>query len=459
MPWILSILTTVLIACNPQSDSPPQTSWSEDVTVFQNVNVITMDGESVLANQNVIIDDGTIARISADEEIPPQAEIINGEGKYLIPGLAEMHAHIPTAEAGDLVNETLFLYLAGGVTTIRGMLGHPSHLELRSEVANGSTLGPHIYTSGPSINGFTAPSIEKVEEMVSEQKAAGYDFLKLHPGLKIEVFDALVSKAAEVGITFAGHVSRDVGVRHALASKYATIDHIDGYVEGMVPESVEVNPQENGFFGMNFTDLVDMGLLQELLQSTRDNEVWIVPTQCLAERWSAPVSIEELQADGEMQFMPKSTLDQWVNAKTQMMSSDDYDPERAQRFIELRRQIIKAMQDSGVGILLGSDAPQVFNVPGFAIWHEIEMYVAAGLTPYQALLTGTANPARFLKNADRRGFIKEGYEADLILLDNNPLENISAVRQQSGVMIGGTWLNRETIDGRLQELAIKYQNQ
>ncbi|MDH3710111.1 MAG: amidohydrolase family protein [Cyclobacteriaceae bacterium] len=453
---ILLMACQAMVACNKPIEAQEQTTLEgKEVTVFQNVNVITMESDQVLGGQDVVIVDGVIEFISPSAEYPNHAQIIDGTDQYLLPGLAEMHAHIPTDQDQELVEETLFLYLAGGVTTIRGMLGHPSHLTLRVQVNEGKVLGPHIYTSGPSINGNSAPDEETVSNMVRQQKEAGYDFLKIHPGLTMEVFDALVRTANEVDITFSGHVSRAVGIRHAIASRYASIDHLDQYVEGLVPEEAAVDPQDNGFFGMNFTDLADESLLGELIQSSKEQGVWVVPTQCLAERWAGPVSPEEMAASPEMKFMPASTLERWVQSKKQMQGSN-YDPQKAQRFIELRRRMIKAMNDGGMGILLGSDAPQVFNVPGFAIQHEIEMYVAAGLTPYEALITGTVNPAKFFGTSKERGMVKEGYQADLILVKGNPLEDIKNLSQREGVMIRGEWLSKNVIEERLAQLAAKY---
>lgn len=458
--WILLLSLQIFMACSPQSDAQDQINTEpKNVVVFKNVNVITMESADVLSGQNVVVADGIIRSISSAEDYPDQAEIIDGEGKYLMPGLAEMHAHIPTDQVADLAEETLFLYLAGGVTTIRGMLGHPSHLKLRAAVADASVLGPHIYTSGPSINGNSAPDVSTVNKMIREQQEAGYDFLKLHPGLTREVFDALVKTANEVSIPYAGHVSRDVGIRHAISSKYASVDHLDGYIEGLVPAEAGVDPQENGFFGMNFTDIADESLLPDLIRFTIDNQVWVVPTQCLAERWSSPVPASELEVAQEMRYMPQQTLKQWVKSKNDMLANQDYDAGRSQRFIDLRRRMIKAMHDAGVGVLLGSDAPQVFNVPGFAILHEIEMYVAAGLTPYEAILTGTVNPAKYFNTSDRRGMVKEGYQADLLLIEGNPLEDISRLRDKAGIMIQGQWLSQPTIQNRLQKLATKYQEQ
>lgn len=450
------LLAGMLGACTqPVSQQP----YSEAETVFTGVNLLPMTGETVLENQSVRVVGEKIVEIGPAGEVKPgkEATIIDGSGKYLMPGLAEMHAHIPVpAEDASIVEETLFLYLSNGVTTIRGMLGDPFHLKLRQQVKNGELLSPRIYTSGPSMNGQTVPNIETAVSRVKDQQAAGYDFLKIHPGIKLDVFDAMVATAKEVGIPYAGHVPVDVGIRHALESGYASVDHLDGYVEGLVPASAGVDPNENGFFGVNFVDKVDTTLIPELAQMTREHQVWIVPTQSLMVRWT---KIEDpqitLQEEG-MQYMSLETRSSWGRRKSTMLKALNNDPERVQRFIAIRQQIIRGLKAAGVDFLLGSDAPQVFNVPGFSIQHEMQSMVEAGLTPYEVLVSGTLNPARYFGEEGAYGSLVEGASADLILLEANPLEDIAHVRQQAGVMVRGKWLPREYIDERLAQIAQKY---
>ena len=154
---------------------------------------------------------------SAKAQIPAGAARVEGKGKFLMPGLAEMHAHIPGGTAPDsAVERTLFLYAANGITTIRGMLGDPRHLVYRERAAKGEIVSPLIYTSGPSFNGKTASTKEMAVDAVIAQKKAGYDLLKIHPGVPRDVFDALAAKADEVKIPFAGHVPAAVGLQRAL---------------------------------------------------------------------------------------------------------------------------------------------------------------------------------------------------------------------------------------------------
>src|SRR5690606_1733524 len=191
------------------------------------------------------------------------------------------------------VDRTLFLYLAGGVTTIRGMLGHPLHLELRDRGAAGEIVAPRIYTSGPSFSGGSASDPAAVAAMVQEQEEAGYDLLKLHPGLSRPVFDAIVEAADEADIPFAGHVSAEVGLDRALEAEYESIDHLDAYVEALAGHGGGFAGVNVGFFGFNVTDEADAGRIPELARATREAEVWNVPTQSLMVHLASPVPAED----------------------------------------------------------------------------------------------------------------------------------------------------------------------
>jgi hypothetical protein len=212
---------------------------AQQAVAFTNVTVVPMDRERTLADQTVIIQNGRITTIgpSASTSVPQGVRTVDARGKFLMPGLAEMHAHVPGGNApDDYVQRVLTLYLANGLTTIRSMLGHPRHLDMRAKAAKHEIFSPTIYTTGPSFNGNTANTIEAGIRMVNEQKQAGYDLLKIHPGIPRAVYDSIAATAHRVGIPFAGHVPADVGIVRALESRQATIDHVDGYIEALVPE-------------------------------------------------------------------------------------------------------------------------------------------------------------------------------------------------------------------------------
>lgn len=436
---------------------PASQARAPDSTVaFVDVTLVPMDRERAVPGQTVVVrGDRIVALGPADRVKVPEGSVrVGGSGKFLMPGLAEMHAHIPGGQAPDsVVERTLFLYVAGGITTIRGMLGHPRHLELRDRVSRGELISPKIYTSGPSFNGNSVSSPGQGAAMVTEQKAAGYDFLKIHPGLTRKVFDAVATSAQRAGIKLAGHVPLAVGLSAALRARYASIDHLDGYVEAMQRPGAPVPPAESKFFGLNLGEQLDETKLASLVQATRKAGVWNVPTQTLMENLAPGVSAEEIGRRPEMRYVSSKNLEQWAEVKNSLLQETGSTVESALRVMEVRRKLIKALHAGGAGLLLGSDAPQIYNVPGFSTHRELESLVAAGLTPYQALATGTRNVAVFFGTQSQSGTIETGKLADLILLDANPLEDVRNTTRRAGVMLRGKWLPGDAIERRLDAIA------
>jgi imidazolonepropionase-like amidohydrolase len=329
---------------------------AQDVSVFRNVTVVPMDTERVLEAQTVVVRGERIATIGPAGSVPlPQnARVLDGAGRYLVPGLAEMHAHVPPGDDPRYVEEVLFLYVANGVTTARGMLGTPAHLTLRDRIARHEVLGPRLYTSGPSLNDNSVNSPADAERLVREQARAGYDFVKVHPGPTNDEYAAAARAAVANRTVLAGHVPADVGVRRALAAKQATIDHLDGYVEALVAEDRDAN---GGFFGLNLATRVDRGRIPALVAATLEAGTWNVPTQTLIEHWPAPEpTVEQLLVRPEMAYVAPQTREQWANSKRQIMAAPGYSADNARALIAVRRELVKALHDAGAGLLLGSDA-------------------------------------------------------------------------------------------------------
>jgi imidazolonepropionase-like amidohydrolase len=429
---------------------------AQDVTVFANVTVIPMDSERVLTSQTVVVRGERIEAVldAGRAQIPAGARVIDGAGRYLVPGLAEMHAHVPQGNDRRYVEEVLFLYVANGVTTARGMLGAPEHLALREQIKRHEVLGPRLYTSGPSLNDQSVNSPDDAARIVRDQARAGYDFVKVHPGPTRAEYDAAVSAGTASGIELAGHVPSDVGVWRAIEAKQATIDHLDGYVEALAPTERRA---QGGFFGLALAGEADRNRLPALVAATVSAGVWNVPTQTLIEHWpAASPTVDELLGRPEMAYVSPQTRDEWANAKRQMTGAAGYDAGQARALVALRREIIEALHDAGAGLLLGSDAPQVFNVPGFSLHHELEAIVASGMTPFEALRTGTANPAAFFDAAGEFGTIRPGLAADLVLVADNPLDNVATLARPEGVMVRGRWLDRAELDRGLAEIAERH---
>lgn len=453
-------LPILLVSCTQKIEEKvvkiPSIEIAADYAIT-NVAVLTMETEQVLENQTVLIKNGKILKIG--NFLPaPNTTVIDGTGKYLMPGLTEMHAHIPVAKEGDdtLVKETLFLYLSQGITNIRGMLGDPYHLELRKAVVDGQILGPRIYTSSPSLNGNSIKTPEEAKAKITQYQKEGYDFLKIHPGIKLEVWEEVEKTANAVGIPYAGHVPVEVGINRAIAAGYKTVDHLDGYLEGLVPASEDIDPTKNGFFGYDFTNLADETLIDDLVDKTIQHEVGIVTTQTLFTRWFSPTAPEILANDPEMKYMSPKMLYTWRQMKTRLLEGDTYNAEQWKKFISIRENILRIMDKRGVTFLLGSDAPQVYNVPGFSLHRELQDMRKIGIENFKLLQAGTVNPAKFFGAVGLYGTVTEGVAADLILLNANPLADIQNTQKIEGVMVGNTWLSKERIVRELKLIEMKY---
>jgi hypothetical protein len=315
----------------------------------------------------------------------------------------------------------------------------------------GELVGPRIWTSGPSVNGNSVQTPEAAVAAARDQHAAGYDFIKIHPGLQHAVFDSLDAAADRVGIRYAGHVPVDVGLERALDAGYWSIDHLDGYIEYLAGHPGE----QTLWFGARLGPEVDVARIPALARRTRDAGVWNVPTQTLMESFATAESAEQLARRPELRYIPARERQRWIDWKNE---ADGEHVPRADldRWIDARRQLIKALHEAGAGLLLGSDAPQVWNVPGFSVHRELEAMVAAGLTPFDALAMGTRNVADYFGTSDVAGTIAVGKQADFILLDANPLTDIRHTTRRAGVMLRGVWHPQAEIEARLEEIARGY---
>lgn len=418
---------------------------------FTNVDVISMDQERVLENYTVITEEDRIITIGpADKvKIPSDAHVIDGSGKYLMPGLAEMHGHVPPTDPGpnapsyfddEYVESTLFLYVSAGITTVRGMLGYENQLELKEKVNKGEMIGPNLYLAGPSFNGNTVSSPAQARERVKEHKEEGWDLLKVHPGLTRPEYDAMAETANEIGIQFGGHVPQDVGIVHAIEMGQLTMDHIDGYVAYLNAFEQQQREQK----------------MAEIIQMTKDNGVWIVPTQALWETIIGAADYEAMKQYDELKYIPKAVKQNYFNFADNPGSS--YTIGTPEEQAEMRRKLLEEMNNAGVKILMGTDAPQLFSVPGFSIHRELPLMAEAGMTNFEIIESGTKNVGEYFADWDDFGIIAEGQRADLILVNENPLEDLANIQNHSGVMVQGKWYSREMINQKLAEIEAYYAN-
>jgi imidazolonepropionase-like amidohydrolase len=415
---------------------------SPDIVAFTNVTVVAMDANRVTPDQHVVVSKGRITAVgpAASTAIPAGAVRVDGRGKFVMPGLAEMHGHVPAApQPKSLIDDVLFLYVANGVTTVRGMLGAPDHLALREGARRGEVVAPTLYLAGPSFSGNSTPTPEAAIARVRQQKAEGWDLLKVHPGLSLATYDALAKTAKEVGLRFAGHVPADVGVPHALAMGQDTIDHVDGYAEHLDGRRKPVD---------------DAGV-QDLVARTKKAGTAIVPTLYVWETLQGPVTLESRTSLPELRYLPRALVEQWTKGLDSRLKNPQFDAAEAKLYMENRMRIMRALYTGGVTMLLGSDAPQQFNVPGFSISREMERMAAAGMSTFDILASGTANVGVYFRAWDDFGTIAVGKRADLVLLDANPLERLANLERRAGVMVRGRWLPASEIRARLEDIAAR----
>ncbi len=438
----LAALLIAATACAPAAGSGPAGTLAADPApvAFVGVHVLPMTGETVLQDHTVVVRGDRITAVGprGEVEVPEGATRVEGQGRYLLPGLAEMHGHIPNPNAPEqYTRDVLLLYVAHGITTVRGMLGWPGQLELREQTASGEVLGPTLYLAGPSFNGNSIDSPEQAVEKVRQQTEEGWDLLKVHPGLTREEYDAMARTAHEVGIRFGGHVPADVGLLHALESRQETFDHLDGYVE---------------YLG---DGALDQEKLADVVEKTREAGAWVVPTMALWETLLGVSDPEALDEYPELRYMPDDQVDQWRRAAQSRRRDADSQMETRRRIADHRKVVLKALSDGGVPVLMGTDAPQIYSVPGASLRHELRLMAEAGMTPYEILVSGTRNVGEYFEEQDSFGTVAAGQRADLLLVRANPLADLDNVFDRAGVMVRGRWLDAEEIQRRLDEVAAR----
>lgn len=435
---LLGIFSFGLAVVSALAAAPPAST-----TAFVNVTVLPMNSERTLANQTVIVKGDRIAEVgpAVSVQIPADAQRIGGAGKFLIPGLGEMHGHNPpVGSPPEMFENVFFLFVANGVTTVRSMLGFPGQLEWREKARRGDLIAPTLYLAGPSFTGngpnaTTTP--RQAIERVRAQKAEGWDLLKVHPGLKLEVYDAMAKTATEVGIEFSGHIPADVGLVRAIERGQKTVDHLDGYIEHLDAKRGPIDPAK----------------LDAVVKMTRETQTWVVPTMVLWETILGSARLEEVAAFPELKYMPRRMVENWKTSYDRKVSARSFNAREAKQVAANRKVLLKALADGGANIIFGTDAPQQFSVPGFSIHREMKAMREAGMSNFAILQSATKNVGEYLKAKDAFGTVAPGQRADLVLLEANPLTDLSNVAKRSGVMVRGKWISEADIQARLLKIA------
>jgi cytosine/adenosine deaminase-related metal-dependent hydrolase len=464
---VLSILLT-LLAVGARANPP-----AANTTAFVGVNVIPMDRERVLTDQTVIVRDGVIAEIGDARKVrvPRDAQRIDGRGKFLIPGLTDMHVHLFTDdEYPDALAEDEFkIMLAQGVTTIRLMMGTPEQLVLRAKSAKGEIVAPTIYAASPQFTGrkgnnaYVVTNEAEAREAVRKAKTDGYDYLKMSTFLKPEVYEAIADEAARLNIRLIGHAdSRSVGLERALKARQQ-IEHLDSYLEALVPENSPVKGSVSDLYiyqpkNWESLDVLDESKIPEIARATVRANPFSVPTQYFFKSTFGIGRTEEsIRAQTDIRFYPPKTVDMWVGHSKKYLAQAA-SPERRAKYVAVRNKLIKAIHDAGGKILAGSDTPEWLLLYGYTLHRELRALNEAGLSNYAALAAATRNPAEFFGTLHATGTIERGKRADLVLLEANPLTSIANTERRAGVMLKGRWFAQAELDKTLDEIAPRFQH-
>jgi AbrB family looped-hinge helix DNA binding protein len=433
---------------------------------FTNVTVINVAGGVAEAGRTVVVEGDRITAVgAADEvEVPAGAFMVDGTGKFLIPGLWDMHVH----SWDKSVQRDIFLplYVAHGVTGVREMTGEPYELETRAEVAAGTLPGPRMLVSSPIVDGPNPMSpgshrprvadADQARRTVDALKTRGYDLIQTHQFLSPAAYRALHERAREVGMEVSGTIPISVSLWEAAALGHRTVEHLWGVELACSSREEELRVDyrrrveeisadtslRTHVAVWNRAELeplvsIDAEKCQALYRHLAANQTWVVPTLLIQLLMAYP-SDSALQNDPRQRYLPDPgwALEEYA---------DFYDPERRLRATyEHRLRTLVDLQRAGVGILAGSEVQA-----GFSLHDELALYVESGLTPLEALRTATLNPARYMGATDSLGTVEAGKIADLVLLDANPLNDIESIREIRGVVLNGTYLDREALDALL----------
>jgi cytosine/adenosine deaminase-related metal-dependent hydrolase len=443
---------------------PTPPVYQGHVTAFEDVSVVTMESSAIAPHQTVVVDGNAITAIGSagTVDVPPGATVIDGTGKFLMPGLHDMHVHL------DYTRGMLELFVAAGVTTVRNMAGSPRTVALRKLTASGAVLGPTIYTAGPFVDGArprweasaSVVTAADAARVIDDHVRAGYDFVKIYNGLTPAAYDAVAAAAKLRGLRIAGHVPFRVSLQHALDTGQASIEHLLGYAEAVERDDSPVRRQRTTAGTIKRWMYADPLKMEAVAAETARHATWNTPTLVTAVAYgdlyrgktpSDAGDLETISPDWRARWDPKHAPRHYERSIRHAME------QAHDKALENELAMVRELVAAGAPILAGTDTPNPYVVPGQSLHHELALFVEAGLSPYSALRAATIDAADFL--GDRRdGRIAVGAHADLVMLEADPLADIHALDRIAGVMLHGRWLDETELQKMHDGLVAEYRD-
>src|SRR6266436_2055440 len=462
----------VLCACSPPN---------EHNLAITHVTILDMTAAAPRADQTIIITKERIAAIGASDTvaIPRGAQILGAHGKFLIPGLVDMHIHVTAAGEPDGSRKFMLpLLLANGITTVRDMGGYLESIRpLQREIAEGKRLGPHIFTPGPYLDG-SPPSFQpslvvtnsvEASENVHQLVALGVDFIKVQSTLSRDAYFAIAQATTREHITFVGHVPDQVTAAEAAEAGQHSIEHLTNVLRGCSRDEPKLMREQFYLMRQQQTDSQSRARtirwLHRLLDSYspenaaalvakfEEKDVWQTPTLNLLKNDAFATLDNSDASEARAKSLPPRTLEIWKKSRIpQMQALSPRDSELHAQLLRKSMDLVAEMQKAGVKILAGTDSPAPYVFPGSGLHDELQLLVESGLTPFEALQSATKSPAEFLHTAKVSGTVEKGKFADLLLLEGNPLDDIRNTRKIPAIILRGKLLDRTALDQLLAEV-------
>jgi len=448
---LLLILVSLLLARAKSNRTQPP-------IVFTHATIIDVTGAPPKRDVTVVITGDRISAIgeSANITLPADAQVVDATGKFLIPGLWDMHVHW-------YVRDTFSLFIANGVTGVRQMFGNSDLLRWRDQIAKGSLLGPRMVVASPIIDGpepiwpnsIAVRNEEEGRKAVRKVKQWGADFVKVYALLPRDAYFGIADEAKQQGITFVGHVPNSVSPGEASDAGQKSIEHLTGILIECSDKETELraklvkadSPEARGRVQATALETYDEKKAADLIARFVKNQTWQCPTLTVL-RSGAYLGDEHFRSDGRLRYIPRRLQQRWSLRIANRSRGDDVEEKKV---LQKQFEIVGAMQRAGVPILAGTDTGNPFCFPGFSLHDELALLVIAGLSPVEALRTATLNPAKFLGLDQTLGTIETGKIADLVLLDANPLVDIRNTQRINAVVSNGRLFDRKTLDKLLVE--------
>ena len=399
---------------------------------IDNVNLITMNGDEVLENRQILIRDGLIEAIKpAGSPVDEHFQIIEGKGAYLLPGLFDMHAHV-------FDRKYQLLNLAYGITSVRNMGGYPMHLRWKKELQEGKWLGSNLFTASPILGDrYAQPHIHKAvsdpmvaRELVRRYKEEGWDFIKVYEGLQADVYEAIINEGGKLDIPVACHPPASIVEKdYRLLAPCITLEHAEEIFDG---------PLANQF---------DDEKLEAVAKELKAMDATFTPTLMVYDHLTQIGSQKQAYVD-QLPLEYLNPFVKFVMDKTEggrWLNVNNMERDRNIKINNYLPQIVRVLHKHQVNLVLGSDAGTIYTIPGLSTHDEMALYREAGLTPYEILKTGTINAARALRVDDQLGSIQLGKVADLIMVQQNPLSDIGVLKEPVAVIKRGQWLDQKDL--------------